>query len=50
MQINNALDGSFDLDWLRYLSREKAKYGFAHKTYSTAYFFTILLYSFFVCC
>lgn len=25
MHINNALDGIFDLDWLRYLSREKAK-------------------------
>ncbi|WVZ75344.1 hypothetical protein U9M48_023405 [Paspalum notatum var. saurae] len=25
MQINNAFDGSFDLDWLRYLSREKAR-------------------------
>jgi hypothetical protein len=37
--------GSFDLDWLRYVPRENAKYDYIHKTYITGYDFTILLYS-----
>jgi hypothetical protein len=44
MNAKKAQDGSFDLDWLRYISREKAKYGFAQRTY-IVYCFIILLHS-----
>jgi hypothetical protein len=46
MHVKNAQDGSFDLDWLRYISREKAKYGFAHRTYPAYCFITLFNSSF----
>lgn len=45
MHVKNAQDGSFNLDWLRCVSREKAKYGFVHRVFNIDCFIG-LLYSF----